>query len=102
MIARWEKVAAVYGYKAASSRDKSHLGRIDLRYERWRPAGRQGVSRGCDGLRRSKQGREDEYWVGIVRQLRLGAAARRESTAAVVARVRRSLGAWCVVFRRVS
>jgi hypothetical protein len=39
---RWEKATAVYGHKAASSRDKSHLGRIDWRYERWRPAGRQG------------------------------------------------------------
>ena len=29
------KAAAVYGYRAASSRDESHLGRIDWRYECW-------------------------------------------------------------------
>lgn len=40
-----EKATAVYGHKAASSRDKSHLGRIDWRYERWRPAGRHWVAR---------------------------------------------------------
>lgn len=57
MIAQRQKAAAVYGYKAAGSRNESHLGRVDWRYERWRPAGRLGWSRGRDGLRRSKQAR---------------------------------------------
>ena len=89
-----EKATAVYGHKAARSRDKSHLGRIDWRYERWRPAGRQAESQAA-----SKGGRGTAYWVGMMRQAREGAAALRTGTAAVVARVGQGGGGWCAVFR---
>jgi hypothetical protein len=47
----------------------------------------------------SKQGRETAYWVGMMRQVRQGAAALRTGTAAVVARVGQSSRGWCAVFR---
>lgn len=102
MIVQRQKAAAVYGYQAASSHNESHLGRVDWRYECWRPAGRLGGSRGRDGLRRSKQGSQTAYWVGLRRHLRLGAAALRAGTAAVVDRVGRDRRAWSWVFRVVS
>lgn len=62
MIAQREKAAAVYGYKAASSRNESHLGRVDWRYEHWRPAG-LGGSRGRDGsAQQASKGARQRIW----------------------------------------